>query len=287
MCSSPVGRIPEKTRVRAGVVVDICAIVPTSPADRSAGPIIGSGMSTTTPPVPAAPPAPAAELGFWWRVLMPFVAVLGGLMALIVAAVVAPLFASSQVADAVSAMIGSAVILGIGLAIVRHLPHHERRRIFAPKAGVPVTVATGLSAGLGLVVVTALIIGAGTAVDPGVRDRTQGIGSPLGTSAVAGILVVFSIVVLAPLGEELLFRGVLLRGLVRRLAFWPSAVAAGVAFGACHADVWLYLFWPRFLALAITGVGLAWLNRQRGYWCGVTAHATINGLATVALLIAG
>jgi hypothetical protein len=40
------------------------------------------------------------------------------------------------------------------------------------------------------------------------------------------------------------------------------------------------------LALAIVGVGLAWLNRVRGYWCGVTAHATINGLATLALLLA-
>jgi membrane protease YdiL (CAAX protease family) len=244
-------------------------------------------MTTTTPPVPAAPPAPAAEPGFWWRVLMPFVAVLGGLIALVVAAVVTLLFASNQVADAISTMIGSVVILGIGLMIVRHLPRHERRRIFALKAGIPVTVAMGLSAGLGLVVVTAVIIGVGTAIDPGVRDRTQGIGSPLGTSAVAASLVVFSIVVLAPLGEELLFRGVLLRGLVRRLPFWPSAVVAAVVFGACHADVWLYLFWPRFLALAVTGVGLAWLNRDRGYWCGVTAHATINGLATLALLIAG
>lgn len=218
---------------------------------------------------------------------MPFVAVLGGLIALVVAAVVTLLFASNQVADAISTMVGSAVILGIGLVIVRHLPRHERRRIFALKAGVPVTVATGLSAGLGLVAVTAVIIGVGTTIDPGVRDRTQGIGSPFGTSAVAASLVVLSIVVLAPLGEELLFRGVLLRGLVRRFAFWPSAVAAGIVFGACHADVWLYLFWPRFLALAVTGVGLAWLNRKRGYWCGVTAHATINGLATVALLIAG
>jgi len=218
---------------------------------------------------------------------MPLVGVLGGLIALIVTAVATLPFASGQLADAISTTVGSAVILGIGLVIVRHLPRHERRRIFARKAGVPVTMATGMSAGLALVVVTALIIGIGTALDPGVRDRTQGIGSPLGTSAVGAGLVVFSIVVLAPLGEELLFRGVMLRGLVRRFPFWPSAVLSGIVFGACHADVWLYLFWPRFLALAVTGVGLAWLNRERGYWCGVTAHATINGMATLALLITG
>jgi hypothetical protein len=28
------------------------------------------------------------------------------------------------------------------------------------------------------------------------------------------------------------------------------------------------------------------LNRTRGYWCGVTAHATLNTVATLALLLA-
>ncbi len=36
-------------------------------------------------------------------------------------------------------------------------------------------------------------------------------------------LTVVAVVVLAPLGEELLFRGLLLRGLVRKLRFWPAA----------------------------------------------------------------
>lgn len=243
-------------------------------------------MTTITPPAEAAPsPAPPTPPGFWWRLLMPLVAVVGGLLALIVAAALALLFTSGQIADAIATCTGSAAILGIGLLIVHHLPRHERRRIFALKAGIPVTVATGLSAGLGMVVVTVIIIAVGTALDPGLRDRTQGIGSPLGTSTLGASLVVISIIVLAPLGEELLFRGVLLRGLVRRIPFWPAAVTSGIVFGACHADVWIYLFWPRFLALAVVGVGLAWLNRERGYWCGVTAHATINGLATLALLI--
>jgi len=245
-------------------------------------------MTTITTPAEAVPsPAPPAPPGFWWRLLMPLVAVIGGLLALVVAGVVALLFTSGQVADAIATFAGSAAILGIGLAIVQHLPRHERRRIFALKSRIPVTVAAGLAGGLAMLVVTGVVIALGTAIDPGVRDRTQGIGSPLGTSTLGVTLVVISIVVLAPLGEELLFRGVLLRGLVRRIPFWPAAITSGVVFGACHADVWIYLFWPRFLALAIVGVGLAWLNRERGYWCGVTAHASINGLATLALLLVG
>jgi membrane protease YdiL (CAAX protease family) len=243
-------------------------------------------MTTITPPAEAVPsPASPAPPGFWWRLAMPLVAVVGGLLALIVAGIVALLFTSGQTAEAIATFTGSAAIFGIGLLVVHHLPRHERRRIFALKAGIPVTVATGLSAGLGMVVVTGIIIAVGTALDPGVRDRTHGIGSPLGTGTLGVTLVILSVVVLAPLGEELLFRGVLLRGLVRRSPFWPAAVISGIVFGACHADVWIYLFWPRLLALAVVGVGLAWLNRERGYWCGVTAHATINGLATVALLL--
>ncbi len=217
---------------------------------------------------------------------MPLVAVIGGLLALIVAGIVALTFTSEQVADSIATCIGSAVILGIGVMIVCHLPRHERRRIFALKSRVPVTVGTGLAAGLGMLAVTAVIIAVGLAIDSGLRARTQDLGTPLGSSAVSAMFVVIGTVVLAPLGEELLFRGVLLRGLVRRIPFWPAAVTSGIIFGACHADVWIYLFWPRFLALAIVGVGLAWLNRVRGYWCGVTAHATINGLATLALLLA-
>jgi membrane protease YdiL (CAAX protease family) len=142
-------------------------------------------------------------------------------------------------------MIGSAVILAIALELVRHLPRHERRPIFAWKAGVPVTVATGMATGVGFVVASAVVVAAGTAIDSGVRDRTSGIPSPFGSSALAGTLVVVGIVVLAPLGEELLFRGLMLRGLVRRIPFWSAAVI-----------------------------------------CGVTAHATINGLATITLLAA-
>ncbi len=92
----------------------------------------------------------------------------------------------------------------------------------------------------------------------------------------------FAVVVLAPLGEELLFRGLLLRGLVRRIRFWPAAVVSSLLFAAAHVDA--YLLWPRAIALVGTGVVLAWLYRWRGYWASVTAHATVNIVAAIALV---
>ena len=37
-------------------------------------------------------------------------------------------------------------------------------------------------------------------------------------------------------------------------------------------------------ALALTGLALAWLYRRRGYWASVTAHATVNIVAAIALV---
>ena len=217
---------------------------------------------------------------------MPLVAVLGGLASLVVVTLIAMITASGPMADSIATAAGSAVILGIGLVIAHHLTHHERRLIFAIKASPPATLATGVVGGVAMLIGSALIISVGTHLDSGLSSRVHGIASPLGPGLAGTLITMLGVMVLAPLGEELLFRGILLRGLVQRMPFWSAALVSGAIFGACHADVWIYLFWPRFLALVGVGVALAWLNRTRGYWCGVTAHATLNTVATLALLLA-
>lgn len=48
------------------------------------------------------------------------------------------------------------------------------------------------------------------------------------------IVILITLVVLAPLGEELLFRGMLLSRLVRSMAVWVAVVAQAVIFGTFH-----------------------------------------------------
>jgi membrane protease YdiL (CAAX protease family) len=50
----------------------------------------------------------------------------------------------------------------------------------------------------------------------------------------ATLLMLLGAVVVAPVMEEVAFRGVLLRGLMRRMTFWPSALASSAVFAALH-----------------------------------------------------
>lgn len=61
--------------------------------------------------------------------------------------------------------------------------------------------------------------------------------------------VLVAVVVFAPLGEELLFRGLLFQRLRRQAGLWPAALGSGLVFGLAHS--------PSALALLIAAVILA------------------------------
>lgn len=225
-----------------------------------------------------APEAP----GFWWRVLAPPGAVLAAFVALIAGA---GLLSLSPIGDdalnAILAFGTSLLLLAFGYLLWRSLPAHDRRLAVSRPADLRRTVRAGVGAGIGLLVLALVIVAAGGAVNPAVERRLEEV-EDIGTAPWQLALLVVALVVLAPLGEELLFRALLLRGLVRRLGFPVAAVISGLAFTAAHIDA--YLLWPRAIALVLTGVGLAWLYRRRGYWAAVSAHATVNAIAAIALI---
>lgn len=90
------------------------------------------------------------------------------------------------------------------------------------------------------------------------------------------LLMVMLVLVVAPLGEEVLFRGFLLQGLARRWGFWPAAVVTSAVFAFAH--VWPYLYVPIF----IMGLAFAWLFWRTGsLWASIAAHATMNATSLV------
>jgi membrane protease YdiL (CAAX protease family) len=226
---------------------------------------------------------PASERpGFRWRVLSPIGAVLLAFAALLVAAGV--LQATPLSDDATTALLQfatSLLLLVFALILRRGLPAHERRATTALKHSPGGAIGLGITLGIGIVIGAGAIILLGQAIDPVVKDRLEDV-EEIGTVPWQLASTVISLVVLAPLGEELLFRGLLLRALVRRLRFWPAAIITSLLFASAHPDS--YILWPRAIALVLTGLVLAWLYRWRGYWASVTAHATVNTVASIALI---
>ena len=122
-----------------------------------------------------------------------------------------------------------------------------------------VTVATAQSAGW---------LVATLANDPSLQNGTDRV--PNTWPAVIGVLL------LAPLAEELLFRGWLLRLLQRRFGPAIAVALSSVAFGVIHP-------WPAgAVANSVFGVFLGWLALRTGsLWPCMAAHAASNGIGLV------
>jgi membrane protease YdiL (CAAX protease family) len=82
-----------------------------------------------------------------------------------------------------------------------------------------------------------------------------------------------SVVVVAPIAEELLFRGLLQGSLEKRLGNWIGLLAAGLAFGVLHGRL-------RFLPVSLLGVLMGYMTmRTNSVISGILAHSGNNALA--------
>lgn len=96
-------------------------------------------------------------------------------------------------------------------------------------------------------------------------------------------------VVLAPVAEEFMFRGLLLRTFLRRLSFWPAALLSTALFGLFHVYEVHTLLGAVTLALEVAVLGLCncYLVRITGRLTpGIMVHATFNALALVVAVVA-
>ena len=74
-----------------------------------------------------------------------------------------------------------------------------------------------------------------SAVSPSLSDSHGGNTDDLASMGpLALVLAGVGAVLLAPVAEELAFRGILLRGLMRRLSFWPAALVSSGVFAVLH-----------------------------------------------------
>ena len=93
-------------------------------------------------------------------------------------------------------------------------------------------------------------------------------------SLLVATLFAISVVLLAPLCEELFFRGLIFPGLRGFWRLWPALVASGLLFGVFHQSVAVVV------PFSLIGMLFAWANEESGsLWTSIGAHAVVNGVS--------
>jgi uncharacterized protein len=150
-------------------------------------------------------------------------------------------------------------------------------------------IGSGVLFGLGLYPVMVFIVG-GVLVyllqtisgDPVKAPEQVGEHLP----AIGTALTIVYAIVIAPVGEELFFRGVLFRSLRDRHGFWVGAAGSAVGFGLIHfipgsaIDAALLM-----IVMFFTGLALCFIYERRGTIVApLAAHVTFNVIGIVLIL---
>lgn len=149
-----------------------------------------------------------------------------------------------------------------------------------PQSWLPVGYAVaGAYASLIVYGLAILAIERLTGAELGLLKEGNGIpDSPANTSAVWFVLGV-SVMALAPLSEEVFFRGFLFRAIHGRIGLAAGLILSALAFSLFHLNVGV--IFPFFLI----GLIFAWAYHASGsLWTPIAAHAIFNSVSFIATL---
>jgi hypothetical protein len=172
-----------------------------------------------------------------------------------------------------STAIGDALVYAVILVIVLWIAGRQRELLALRRPDTSWLKALGLAGGVLLVsyVVIALVL------DPFLHGgREQGVVPTHWVPAHAGAYAANWVVValVAPVVEELTYRGLGYSLLSTRYGKWIAILAVGLLFAASHGLV------QAFPELATLGCALAWLrSRTRSVYPGMLVHAAFNSIA--------
>ncbi|TMK49683.1 MAG: CPBP family intramembrane metalloprotease [Actinobacteria bacterium] len=255
-------------------------------------------MSDRVPPRPDLPPdgAPVPEMPpterplatwQWWEAILVY------LLILIVSAVATfPIFQVIR-SRGLANLSASAIIaiVNVGLLVLWLQVFHPRwRRVIGFPRRIWPEVRAGT--GFGALLYPVVVFGVGIVLNLLLQLITgRSIRSPrqlpahLSTAGVA-VSIAYAVVI-APIHEELFFRGILFRSLADRYGFAIGAGGSGLAFGLIH-----YVPGPVYGSVLLmgvmvfTGVALAWFYERRGnIVANMVAHATFNVIGLTLILV--
>jgi membrane protease YdiL (CAAX protease family) len=222
-------------------------------------------------------------LGFW----LTFAGILAGadVALVLVSLLVEEAVGGASIGGAVlGTFAASAALLVLSVAWRARLLRRGALEIDPPGAPALRTVLGGIGyifAGLvrvGILLVAAVPLLHLPETDPGAEIREF---LDLGLPPLAMVLLVVTVVVLAPVGEETLFRGVLLPWLRRFLSPDAAAWASAGIFAVGHLR-----YGPSMLVVLVYGLVLAWARTHTGRLrAPIALHMVINATALVLTLV--
>lgn len=169
---------------------------------------------------------------------------------------------------------GSGVLLVLGYVLRRRLKPvapSPAREGAARRLGLGVALGLVLALTIAALSELAARLGAPITEQPWLRASIQAGGWPR-------LAVLFVVVLLAPLGEEIFFRGYLLPALERALGPAGAILLSALAFAGIHGNA------PALPAYLVYGIALAVAARRSGsLHVPIAAHVTVNCVAVVAL----
>jgi uncharacterized protein len=152
---------------------------------------------------------------------------------------------------------------------------------FAPATGRHIALAFGIWL-LCLPLLGAILYGLHelTGTTP-IQEQTRHLPPGALDDPLLGPIVGLLIIAGAPLGEELIFRGLFFGWLRRHLSLWPAAIISALVFAAIHG---IPVVMPPVLVL---GIAFAWLYEKTGsLWPAIAVHAFHNALVFVTTTVA-
>jgi hypothetical protein len=178
--------------------------------------------------------------------------------------------------------IGALVWIGVGSAGIVAVAYLARRRLPLAEAIHP--APHSVAASIGLVAPAVLLVAPAIFVLASFADDLVRLGFPTSDSDLldfeqmlaGGPLTMFAMVIAGPLFEELLFRGIILRGLLARLPVGRAVFVSALLFGIAHLNIY------QLVGGTLVGIPLGWLYvRFRSVLPGVFLHAAMNGLSAL------
>jgi uncharacterized protein len=177
-------------------------------------------------------------------------------------------------------------LAGLGVTLlflrIRRVP---LRPLIGPVGPLGRNLATGTGLGLLAIIASTLVVSLLVALTGSEAAPEQVLTGRLMETPVELALAVMAAVILAPIAEELLFRGLLHRGLRRRVRIVPATALSSVLFAVVHVDV--ALSQPLALVgLTLVGVILAIAYERTGsLLVPVIIHAVHNAITIAAVVI--